>query len=66
MSKKFLFCTDTIVSIGFTSFIEDFVICCYQVTKLFSSRYCFASALPAKSPRNLVSHADLAITVFGK
>ena len=27
-----------------TFLFDDFVICCYPVTKLFCSRYCFASA----------------------
>ena len=55
--EKFLFCTGMSVSIEWlnpvlrprigdrfeihTSFVEDFVICCHQVTKLFYSRYCF-------------------------
>ena len=35
-----------------------------QITELFCFRYCIASALPAKSPRTLGSHADFAISVF--
>ena len=50
-----------------TSFVEDFLICCYQVTKLLCSRYCFAISPSARSPRNLLGPlADLAISVFGK
>ena len=56
-------CVSVIVSRS-TSFIENFVICCYQVTKLFCSRYCFASALPARSPCNLGSLGHFAISFF--
>ena len=48
----------------FTSFIKDFVIFCYQVTELFCSRCGIASALPARSPRNLGSLSYFAISVF--
>ena len=48
----------------FTSFTENFVICCNQVTKVCCSKYCFTSAFPARSPWNLGSLADLAIKVF--
>ena len=37
------------------------MICCYQVTKLFCSRYSFASASSARSPCHLGSLADFAI-----
>ena len=37
----------------FTSFIEDFVISRCQVTKLFCSKYCFASTSSARSPLSL-------------
>ena len=46
----------------FTFLVEDFVICCYQVTKLLCSRYCFASAPSARSPCHLGSHAYSAIS----
>ena len=46
-----------------TFFIENFVICCDQVTDFFGSKCCFASAVPSRSPRNLGSLADLAISV---
>ena len=42
------------------------MVCCYQVTEVVSSRYGFAGALPARSPRNLGSFADLAVSVFGE
>ena len=48
----------------FTSFVEDFVICCYQVSKLFCPKYCFANELLARSPCYFVSQADIAISVF--
>ena len=44
----------------FTSFTENFVICCYQVTKVFFSKYCITSAFPAQNPSNLGSKAHLA------
>ena len=47
-----------------TIFIDNFVTCCYQVTKVFCSKYCIASALPARSPCNLGSLADFPISVF--
>ena len=40
----------------FTSFTENFVISCYQVTNIFFSRYGCASAFSAKSPRFLSSN----------
>ena len=39
-----------ILSSRFTSFTTNFVICCYQVTKNFCSRYGCASAFPARNP----------------
>ena len=63
---KFQFCTDMIATIElyhdcvsvivsrFTFLTEDFIICCYQVIKLFSSRYCFASASSARSPTSQI------------
>ena len=77
--EKFGFCTGKIVSIiewpnpahsisvivsRLTSFIEDFVICCYQVTKLFCSKYWFASAPSAQSPCHFWSFADVGVSVF--
>ena len=48
----------------FTSFIEDFVICCCQFTKFSCLRYCFAISPSAKSPCHLGSLAYFAISVF--
>ena len=43
----------------FTAFTENFVICCYQVTKIFCSKYGCASAFSARNPCNLGSLANL-------
>ena len=43
---------------------EDLVICCYQVTKIFSTRYGSAIASSARSPCNFGPRPDLAISVF--
>ena len=40
------------------------MICCYQVTKFFSSRYGFAIASSAWGPCNFGPFTDLAISVF--
>ena len=40
------------------------MVCCYQVTKIVSSRYGFAFASSARSPCNFGPLADLAISVF--
>ena len=42
----------------------DLVVCCYQVTKVHSSRYGFAIASFARSPCNFGPLTDLAISVF--
>ena len=47
-----------------TSLVEDFVIGRYQVTKLFCTRWSFASTFSARSPCYLGSQADIAISVF--
>ena len=57
-------CIPIIVS-RFTSFTEHLVICCYQVTKIFSSRYGFAIASSAWGPC-FCPFTDLAISVFGE
>ena len=49
---------------GFTSLIEDFVIRCYQVTKLFCSKYCFARASSVRSPCYCGSQTDIAFSVL--
>ena len=43
---------------------ENLVICCYQVTKIFSTRYGFAFASSAWGACNLGLFTDLAISVF--
>ena len=48
----------------FTSFTKNFVICCYQVTKTFCSRYGCASAFSARTTCNFGSPADIAISVL--
>ena len=58
-------CVSVIVS-RFTIFTEDLVICCYQVTKIFSTRYSSTSAHPARSTCNLGSLAHFAISVLTK
>ena len=74
--EKFLFCTDKLESIGWQDLAprqrtgdcsvihQDFVICRYRVTKLFCSRYCFASASSAESPCNFGSQTGIAFSVF--
>ena len=56
-------CISMIVS-RFTIFTENFVICCYQVTNFFCTRYGSAIACPARGLCNLCPLADLAISVF--
>ena len=48
----------------FTSFVEDLVICCHQVTELFWSTYCITSAFPARSPSDLGPVAYFGISIF--
>ena len=56
-------CISMIVS-RFTTFTENFVICCYQVTKIHSARYGFAIASSAWGSCNFGPLADLAISVI--
>ena len=56
-------CISMIVS-RFATFTENFVICCYQVTKLFSTKYGFSIASSARGPCNFGPLTDLAISVF--
>ena len=56
-------CISMIVS-RFTTFTENFVICCYQVTKNFSARYDSAKTSSARGPCDFGPLADLAISVF--
>ena len=48
----------------FTSFTENFVICCYQVTKIFCTMYGSANASFARSPCNFGPLTSLTISVF--
>ena len=50
----------------FTSFIEDFVICCFQVTKVFCSRNGSANATSVRGPCNFGPLVDLAISSLGE
>ena len=54
----------SVIVLRLTALIEKFVICRYQATDLFGPRNCFASALPAKNPRNVGPLGDFAISVF--
>ena len=56
-------CISMIVS-RFTIFTEDFLICCYQVTKIFSSRYGSAIASSARGSCDFGPLTDLAILFF--
>ena len=48
----------------FTIFTENFVICCYQVTEIYCTRYGFAIASSAWGPCNFGPFTDLAMSVF--
>ena len=56
-------CISMIVS-RFTTFTENFVICCYQVTKNFCTRFDSTKASSARCPCDFGRLADLAISVF--
>ena len=56
-------CISMIVS-RFTTFTENFVVCCYQVTKIFCTTYGSTNASSARGPCNFVPMTDLAISVF--
>ena len=56
-------CISMIVS-RFTTFTENFVICCYQVTNIFCTRYGSANASSARGSCNFGPLTDLAISVF--
>ena len=58
-------CVPVIVS-RFAIVTENLVICCYQVTKIFSTRYGSPSASSARFPCNFSPLTDLAISVFKK
>ena len=78
---KFLFCTDMIGSIGWvslaprlqsmivsrlTTFTENFVIGCNQITQIFGTKYDSANASSVRGNCDFGPLADLAISVFGK
>ena len=50
---------------GSPSSLRNLWSCCYQATESSCARWSFARALPARSPRNLGSLADFAVSVFG-
>ena len=56
-------CISMIVT-RFTTFTENFVICCNQVTKIFCTRYDSANTSSARCPCDFGPLADLAISVF--
>ena len=56
-------CTSMIVS-RFTTFTENFVVGCNQITKIFCTRYDSADTSSALGPCNFGPLADLAISVF--
>ena len=56
-------CISMIVS-RFTTFTENFVICCFQVTKIFCTRYGSANASSARGPCDFGPLTDLAISDF--
>ena len=56
-------CISMIVS-RFTTFTENFAICCIQITKISCTRYGIANASPARDPCNFGPLTDLASSVF--
>ena len=50
----------------FTIFTENLVICCFQVTKIFCTRYGSVIGSSARGPCNFGPVTDLAISVFGE
>ena len=58
-------CVSMMVS-GFTSFVEDFVISCNSITKLFCSWNRSLIACSARNPRNFGSQTSVANSVFGE
>ena len=49
---------------GFTSFTENWVICCHQITKVFCTKYGSANASSARDSCNVGLPTDLAISIF--
>ena len=58
-------CMSKIVSI-FTTFTENFVICCNQTIQIACTRYGSANTSSARSPCNFGPFTDLATSVFRK
>ena len=56
-------CISMIVS-RFTTFTENVVICCSQITEIFCTRYGSTNASSARGPCDFCPLADLAISVF--
>ena len=56
-------CISVIVSI-FTTFTENLVICCYQITKIFCTKYDSTNTSSARGPCDFGPLTDLAISVF--
>ena len=56
-------CISMIVS-RFTTFTENFVICCNHITKIFCTKYGSANASSARGPCDFCPLADLVISVF--
>ena len=54
----------SMIASRFTTFTENLVICCYQVTNIFCTRYGFAKASSARSPCDCGPLAVLAFSVF--
>ena len=54
----------TMIVSRFTTFTENFVISCYQVTKIFCTMYGSAIASSARCTCNFGPLADLAMSVF--
>ena len=54
----------SMIASRFTTFTENFVICCYQVTKIFCTRYGSANASTARGSCDCGLFKDLAIFVF--
>ena len=56
-------CISMIVS-RFTTFTENFLMCCNQIKTIFCTRYDFANTSSAQGPCDFGPLADLAISVF--
>ena len=54
----------SVIDSRFTSFAENFVICCNQITKIFCSKTGSASAFSARSQCFFGPHADVAVSVL--